>query len=303
MWRFVHLSDPHLASERDGEWNNRFLCSMMPEVMACLARDLRKIAPDFILATGDIASQQTREAMLSARDLMDSLGFPYYPMGGNHDFVLPDSRAWFLEAFAHQLPAEATYYAFEHKNLRFLVLDPWWLWSDGTLSQISERTVAARMDRDLKGARWVVPPDQLAWLEAELQQKPEMPVLIAVHFPVLRIPDRLRRPDLRDGGCLENGDQFLDLLAEYPQVRAIFSGHVHLHFMEAQKGITQVVTGALPEYPVEYRVVEVHDDYLGISTHGLSDGEFARRSLIAEKHWTRGESQDRQAVVRLRGRS
>lgn len=59
--------------------------------MACLAKDLKALAPDFILATGDIVSKQTREAMFEARDLMDSLGIPYYPMGGNHDFVLQDS--------------------------------------------------------------------------------------------------------------------------------------------------------------------------------------------------------------------
>ena len=97
MWRFVQLTDPHLASRRDGEWNNGFLCTMMPDVMACLRRDLAALAPEFILATGDICSHQTRAAMFEARDLMESLGIPYYPMGGNHDFVLEDSRDWFVE--------------------------------------------------------------------------------------------------------------------------------------------------------------------------------------------------------------
>ena len=90
MWRFVHLTDLHLASTRDGEWNNRFLCSMMPEVMACLKGDLEALGPDFLLITGDVVSCQTREAMFTARTMLDGLGIPYYPMGGNHDFVLPE---------------------------------------------------------------------------------------------------------------------------------------------------------------------------------------------------------------------
>ena len=99
MWRFVHLTDPHLGSQVDGEWNNKFLCTMMPEVMECVRKDLAEIKPDFILPTGDLASKQTREAMFEARDLMDALDTPYYPMGGNHDFVLEASRGWFLDAF------------------------------------------------------------------------------------------------------------------------------------------------------------------------------------------------------------
>ena len=82
MWRFVQISDQHLGSQIDGQWNNRFLCSMMPDVIRCLKRDLTGLQPEFILATGDLSSQQTRDAMFAARDLLDSLGFPYYPMGG-----------------------------------------------------------------------------------------------------------------------------------------------------------------------------------------------------------------------------
>lgn len=297
MWRFTHLSDPHLASQRDGVWNNRFLCTMMPDVMGCLARDLAVLKPDFLLVTGDIASSQTREAMFEARDVMDSLRIPYYPMGGNHDFVLDQSRDWFLEAFADRLPVPRTYYAFTHKNLRFVVLDAWWMWSDGTLCEVSEASVARDLDTTLKGARWAIPPHQFSWLEEELETNPHLPTMIAVHFPALPIPARLHRPDFNDGGCLENGELLLECLARHPHVKAIFSGHVHLHFVARSNGITQVVTGALPEFPTEYRDVKVFDDRLEIQTLGLSDPDFARRSLIDGKNWTAGEWEDRRVVI------
>ena len=104
MWRFVHLTDMHLGSATDGEWNNRFVCTMMPEVISCLRRDLAKINPDFLLVTGDIVSQQTRDATYAARDLLDSLHIPYYPAGGNHDFLTEETRAQFIEAFGAHLP-------------------------------------------------------------------------------------------------------------------------------------------------------------------------------------------------------
>lgn len=302
MWRFIHLSDPHLASERDGVWNHGFLCTMMPEVMAVLAKDFQAIDADFILATGDIVSKQTREAMFEARDLMESLGKPYYPMGGNHDFVKPESRKWFLEAFAHRLPRPETFYSFTHENLHFCVLDAWWLWSDGSLCPISEASVAAKLDVSLSGARWALPPEQLAWLREDLARNKGKHTMIAVHYPAIPIPLRMQRNGLRNGGCLENGDLLLEILADFPQVKAIFSGHVHLHFIEQAGGITQVTTGALPEFPTEYRIVEVHDDRLEISTHGLSDPQFAARSRNDALAFTAGDEKDRKTTIFLTDR-
>ncbi|HEO69678.1 MAG TPA: hypothetical protein ENN80_00325 [Candidatus Hydrogenedentes bacterium] len=300
MWRFLHVSDPHLGSDTDGEWNNRFLCTMMPEVMACLRRDIARFEPDFILATGDIASKQTREAMFVARDLMDLLGVPYYPMGGNHDFALEEARGWFVDAFGTHLPTGETTYAFAHKNLRFCILDPWWLWSDGTLQPFSEGAKAATMDKTLAGMRWAVPQEQLAWLEEELTNHADVSTIVATHYPAVCIPERLRRPGLNDAGRLANGDELIGLLGRFSHAKAIFSGHVHMHFIEPlSESLTQVVTGALPEFPVEFRCVDVHEECLEITTHGLSDGGFAERSLIPGKEWTAGAAQDRTATLRL----
>lgn len=299
MWRFVHLSDPHLASERDGEWNNRFLCSMMPGVMRCLAQDLAVLQPEFILATGDIASTTTRNAMLEARDAMESLGVPYYPMGGNHDFVVEESRDWFREAFAQRLPGGNTYYSFDHNNLHFVVLDWNWVWTDGSLHEESEAAIANSQEKTLAGARWAIPEVMLAWLERDLSESGDMATIVAVHFPAVRIPERMRHPKMRDGGALENGAELIALLRRYPRVKALFSGHVHMNFITALDGLTQVVTGALPEFPTEYRDVQVYPDRLEIHTRGLSDPSFAERARIPGNEWTQGMHQDRIAIIPL----
>ena len=221
MWRFVHLSDLHLASQRDGQWNNRFLCTMMPDVMSCLRRDLAGLEPDFLLVTGDICSTQTRDAMFAARDLMDSLEVPYYPMGGNHDFPLKESRAWFIEAFQEHLPIDDTVYSFTHKNLHFCVLDPWWKWFDGSLCPFREKSPE---EADLmKHESWALPPHQIAWLDDDLQKHRNVPTIIAMHYPALPIPQHMRRPGFMDAGQLDNGDMLLEFLRDHGQVKAIFS--------------------------------------------------------------------------------
>jgi 3',5'-cyclic AMP phosphodiesterase CpdA len=299
MWRFVQVTDPHLASIFDGEWNHKVICSMMPQVMACLAHDLAQTLPDFILATGDIASKQTHAAMLEARDLMDSLGVRYYPMGGNHDLVVEDSRRWFIEAFGHCLPTANTYYSFSHKGLHFCVLDPWWLWSDGTLSGVSEASVMEILDKDIRGARWALPPEQFAWLEQDLRTHSHEHTIVALHYPPIPAPTRLKFPGFKDSGKLENGPLLLERLSMYPQVKAIFTGHVHMNYVEYSHGITQVTTSSLPEFPCEYREIEVHDDRLEIYTRPLSDPSFAERSRIPSHSITAGEERDRRVTISL----
>ncbi len=300
MWRFVQISDPHLGSHTDGRWNNGFICTMMPDVMRCLRRDLREIKPDFILATGDLASQPTRDAVFAARDLMDWLGHRYYPMGGNHDFVVEQSREWFREAFHAQLPGGRTYYSFSHKGLHCAVLDPFWVWRDGSLKPIPPQgSTHESLEPDDNRGRWALPIEQLAWLDADLGVHEALPAIIACHYPAIGIPERMARPGMADAGHLENGADLFSVIRRHPNVRAVFSGHLHMNVIDVIEGVTHVVTGAMPEYPSEYREIAVYDDRLEITTRGLSDPSFAARSLIDANGWTAGEPRDRSATIPL----
>jgi len=271
---------------------------MMPEVIDCLRKDLRELQPEFIIVSGDLCSRPDRDAVYEARSILDTLGVPYYPCGGNHDFHGKDSRAWFLDAYRDRLPAQDTVYTFAWKGLRFCVLDPWWRWPDGSLMPVSPDHTD--MDNGLEGLAWGIPPEQFSWLESVLRSCPNEPVLVVSHYPAVRIPDRLRTDWLQDGGCLDNGDLLVDLLAKHENALGIISGHVHLHFIEQVKSVWQITTGALPEYPVEYRVFEVHRDRIETYAKALSDPQFANRSLIPGRDLTRGTEIDRHAVIPFR---
>lgn len=297
MWRFVHITDTHLASERNGVWNNKFLCSMMPEVMACLKGDLERLNPEFLLVTGDIVSNHTREAVFQARDMLEALGVPYYPLGGNHDFYSMESRGWFLEAYADRLPTPNTVYSFVHKNLRFCVLDPWWVWRDGSLMPIAEPGSPGMQGNELRDTRWALPPEQFVWLESVLNAFPGQPTCIAVHYPVLSLPEHFFLAEYNFAGALENGELLAGVLDKYPQVRAVFSGHAHTNAITENGEVLYVNTSALPEYPVEFREVQVYADRLEIKTHGLSNPAFAQRSLIPTREFVAGKETDRHVII------
>jgi hypothetical protein len=147
---------------------------------------------------------------------------------------------------------------------------------------------------------WGIPDDQLAWLDGELAAAPGLPTIIANHYPAISIPARLQRPGLRDAGHLDNGEDLIKIAQRHRQVKAFFSGNIHMHMVEPIDGLVHIVTGALPEYPVEYREVRVFDDRLELEVHGLSDPSFAKRVLIPGKDFTAGTRQDRIATISLR---
>jgi 3',5'-cyclic AMP phosphodiesterase CpdA len=299
MWQFVQISDAHLGSLTDGRWNNSFVCTMMPDVMRCLRGDLAELQPAFILATGDMGSQPTCDAMYGARDFFDWLGFPYYPMGGNHDFVVEQSRAWFAEAYGAHLPTGKPYYSFDHENLRFVVVDGHWVWRDGRTMPYSEVGTEVVQEDDTDRAKWIMPDAQLTWLDTELSREQDRPTVVVCHYPAIEIPSRLHRPGMKNAGSLQNGAEILAVLRKHPQVRAYFSGHLHMNIVEVVDEVTHVVTASLPEYPCEYREVEVHADRMVVTSRGLSDPTFAARSLLPGGAWTAGQPCDRHVTIPL----
>ena len=294
MWRFVHLTDPHLAALSDTRGNNILIRSRMPELISCLRRDLARLDPRFILATGDLVGQHSRDAMFAARDLLDSLGYEYYPVGGNQDFLVRESRKWFLEAYGAHLPADETYYSYTHENLHVCILDAWWVWPDGTL--------CGHRDGPVGNYGWAIPPHQRTWVQNDLAAHRDVSTLVALHYPLVPIPERLRKPGMIVYGHLANGDLVMEILTNSPNVVAVFSGHAHMNFIEEQSGIVHIATSALTEYPAEFRDIHVYEDRLEVHTLGLSDKSFAALSLVQFNTWTAGEDRDRTTVIPLRGK-
>ncbi|MGI6460984.1 MAG: metallophosphoesterase family protein [Candidatus Hydrogenedentales bacterium] len=291
MWRFIQLSDPHLGNQVHGTRNGRLESSLIPEVVSALRGDLVDLQPDFLLLTGDIARAHSRDAVFAARDLMDSLNTPYYPMGGQSDFRNEESRQWFVEAFGAHLPESQTYYSFTHKELHFCVLDPWWQWEDGSLMPFSDGNDVA--------PEWYIPSQQYDWLEADLEEHAGEATIIALHPPAILPENEAIREGLVRYGVLKNAQQLVDRLSRHAQVKLLLSGNVHAHYIARKQSLTQVVTGSLTEYPVEFRDVHVHEDRLEIRTRGLSNASYASQSQMYAAKWTRGGERDRYAVIPL----
>lgn len=108
MFRVGHLSDLHatpvrmrIPRELAGKrvlgwisWQIRRRRVHRPEVLAALIEDLRRVAPDQVVVTGDLTNVSAAGEFAAARDWLDRIGAPAQVsiVPGNHDAYVPIAR-------------------------------------------------------------------------------------------------------------------------------------------------------------------------------------------------------------------
>jgi len=160
---------------------------------------LNRLAPDFVLMTGDLADDGSPEGYANLRRLLRPLAPPFAVIPGNHDHR-ENLKAAFPELPGCGPEDRFVQFTVEDYPLRLVALDTLVPGEDGgTLCQV-----------------------RLDWLAARLDEQPGRPTLIAMHHP----PFAIGHAGLDAIGCA-NGPALAALVERHPQVRQIVCGHVH----------------------------------------------------------------------------
>lgn len=147
--------------------------------------------------SGDLVDGGNRQDYVALKARLAKLSMPYFPMVGNHD-----ARA----AFRELLPLPSTVmdnfvqYSISAGDAQILCLD-------------TQKTGSAAGE---------MCPMRRAWVKKALQTAKDRPIYIFMHHP----PMALGLP-MQDQAMMEEGQSFLDLLAEFTCVKYLFIGHVH----------------------------------------------------------------------------
>lgn len=194
----AQLSDLHVR--RRGR-----LCSGRVDTCAALERAIEAVMrveprPDVVLLTGDLVDAGDDDAEYAElRDILSTLGTPWYLIPGNHDGRAALRRAFPDRPELHR-EAEFIQYALDDYPIRLLFLD--------TLDPGSGEGL-------LDGAR-------LAWLEAELRRAPERDTAIVMHHPPFKTGIRFM-----DGIACRGTDEFARIVRAHGRVHRIMCGHLH----------------------------------------------------------------------------
>ncbi len=178
---FFAINDLHYLSDDCGRW------------FRAMIEQMRASAPDakLCLMSGDVTDLGTQEATASVKEIFGTLGVPFHPVPGNHDYTPAQSRAGYDAIFPDKLN-----YRVDHDGWQFIGLDT-------TMGTKADKTTIAETT--------------LAWLDAELPKlDPQKPTVVFTHFP---LGETVAMRPL-------NAEALLERLVKL-NLAAVFSGHWH----------------------------------------------------------------------------
>ncbi|HSB72028.1 MAG TPA: phosphodiesterase [Candidatus Methylomirabilis sp.] len=190
---FIQISDLHILADDDRPQYGAKTAGILRQAVPLL----NALRPDFIIASGDLVSDESEESYRRLQALLSPLTPPTHFMLGNHD-----DRAAFRRVFrpAETHSPDPVCEVFEEAGVRFLLLD-------SGLPGKEEGSLG---------------PDQLHWLETELTRYPDRATWVFLHHQPLPIHIRWL-----DQLGLQNREEFLSILVRHRQVQVVGYGHVH----------------------------------------------------------------------------
>ncbi len=231
----VQISDPHLFADRLGSMYGLNTLQSLQAVVNEVARQ----PFDLGVVTGDLSQDHQPGAYHHLRDVLQGLKMPLHLIPGNHD-----DWALMRETFGEG-------------NIscnKAVVLGQWQI-------ILLNTQVVGEVGGCLSGS-------ELSWLEETLANGGAAHVVVCIHHHPVDIGSRWL-----DQIGLHNADKLFEVLASYPQVKALLWGHVHQAFDECRAGLRllscpstciQFRPGsdkfALDLLPPGYRWLRLYDD-------------------------------------------
>lgn len=159
--------------------------------------------PDLLLATGDLVHDASDTGYKRLLGRLKLTGIPTYCLPGNHD--LPHKMRHVLnQDNVHTLPS---------------------VQSNGWSLIFLDSTIPGNESGNLD-------KKQMEMLQLLLEAHPDKHTLICMHHHPLPVGSRWM-----DTMALKNPDQFFNLIAQHPQVKAVLCGHIHQEFRGEHNGV------------------------------------------------------------------
>lgn len=225
--RVLQITDPHLMADPAGELLGVNTRASLDAVIALVQSE--ESEPDVVVVSGDIAQDGSETAYRAFQDRMAAFSCPVIWFAGNHDNV---------EVMQSLIGDTGT-------ARKRLILGGWQL-------IFLDSSVPGNVHGELTLA-------ELAFLEASLNEFPELPALIALHHHPVDIEcDWMAEIGLR------NRDDLMKIISQHAQVRGLLWGHIHQQW-ESRDGDVRLM--ATPSTCIQFA-----PDSSGFSVDGLAPG-------------------------------
>jgi len=237
---FAQISDIHYqpkAPENEKSAKLKFYALKILDDAISQINDDKKI--DFVLVTGDAADKPIKEDFEFIYNYLNkNLKYKWYYTLGNHDssvkanFAKKEQLELLNKINPKGFDKEKTYYSFKPKrDITFIALD-------------------ATYDK------WVspgyLPPEQLKFLDSELQKAKNNTVVIFLHHPTVY-------PIAHTNHEIVNDFAIYEILKKYKNPILVLGGHYHGTKIKQDGNIIHVASPALVSYPCAFRIITINN--------------------------------------------
>jgi predicted MPP superfamily phosphohydrolase len=206
-----YITDIHCYSNYDkdeGIWELNWRCTQpLKNFAEKMNNDFK---PDLVIEGGDMADGRDKReepVFLETKKMYDEILADHYHVLGNHE-----TRGFTKERWLEITGYEKTYYSFDVKGYRIIVLD-----ANHKMNENGEIINTTPNNHYYPG---LIDNEQKKWLEGILKNSADMIKIVFVHQPPVESTTVKGPNDL-----FVNGKELRDLFSRY-QVSAVFSGHI-----------------------------------------------------------------------------
>ena len=198
----LQITDTHLLADPLGRFDEVNTRDTLHQVLATM-QEAEHWPPDVLLATGDLAQEPVDKTYEVLADIFDELGVPVLCLPGNHDE--PDLMQQYLN--------------------RGLV-------TTQAYNRVGEWDIILLNSYQPGTHSGYLAESELERLEQHLSSSDSTATLIAVHHHAISI-----QSPWMDSMMLQNGEDFLSIIQEHAQVKAVVCGHIHQDFVSMHNHI------------------------------------------------------------------
>lgn len=189
--RLIQVTDPHLFADPEAKLLGVSTAASFQAVLDTYLAS--HYSADLVLATGDISQDYSPQSYQHFSRDIAALNIPCHYLPGNHD----DPRLMSLHMQGPHLFGQQRVLA---GNWQILMLDS---------------TVRGKPGGYLA-------EQEFELIDAAIKAEPNKHVLLVMHHNPILV-----KCSWLDQHCMANGEQFLERMAKYPQVKGLLWGHVH----------------------------------------------------------------------------
>ena len=196
----VQITDTHLFAEPDGKLLGVNTGDSLQAVVELIAQQKHNM--DVLLATGDISQDYTPKSYQSFIQKITPLSTPCHFLPGNHDeWQLMQSQMTVKPMMPHNQ----------------ILFDDWQI-------LLLNSTIP-------KKPAGFIEESEFVFIEQAIAEHPDKHVLISMHHNPVKVNCKWL-----DQHWMQNGDEFLQRVSQYPQVKGLLWGHIHQELEQSYQG-------------------------------------------------------------------